>query len=583
MRLAPYVEAVSAGHDVLLGLAAIQRAITDAESGQRGFLITGDQAFLEPYEGRADVVAAELARLRSRLAGEADRQVTLERLERLLERRFALLGETLEIVRVGDRERARTLVASGEGRRIQGQVRRLIDEMGRDVEAAVRAAERPATDAARQLLVAAVGASTLGVLFVVFGVAHAWRAVRAVQRAEAGLRDSATRYERLARRLARVFEASLDAICVFDADGRFVEVSPACERLWGYRPEELAGRAYLDMVVPDDRERTREAAAAIMAGTSTIDFWNRYQRKDGDTTSVMWSARWSAEDQRMYCVARDVTESDRLREQVRQQVEALQRTALELADARDEAQAADRVKSAFLATMSHELRTPLNSIIGFTGVLLRELPGPLTEEQRRQLVMVRDSARHLLALINDVLDISKVEAGQLVVTREAFDVRASVERVVASVRPQADSKGLVFRVQLADDIGWMSGDRRRVEQILLNLLSNAMKFTERGGAVTLTVDAWAQPPVTGGGGRPALRISVADTGGGIQPHDMGRLFRPFEQIRSGLAREHDGTGLGLAISRRLADLMGGTILVESRWQHGSTFTLVLPLDVEAGT
>jgi signal transduction histidine kinase len=129
----------------------------------------------------------------------------------------------------------------------------------------------------------------------------------------------------------------------------------------------------------------------------------------------------------------------------------------------------------------------------------------------------------------------------------------------------------------------MTGDRRRVEQVLLNLLSNAVRFMDRGGAVSLTVDAWAQPQVTGSAGRPALRVRVGDTGGGIEPHDMVRLFRPFEQIGGGTTRAYEGTGLGLAISRRLADLMGGTIPVESRWQHGSTFTLVLPLDVKAGT
>lgn len=243
------------------------------------------------------------------------------------------------------------------------------------------------------------------------------------------------------------------------------------------------------------------------------------------------------------------------------------RAALEdLAVAKERAEAADRLKSAFLATMSHELRTPLNSIIGFTGILLQELGGPINEEQRKQLAMVRTSANHLLSLISDILDISKIEAGQLTVASEPFNLRESILKVTQSVRPLAEKKGLELSVEVAEDVGEVIGDVRRVEQILLNLLSNAVKFTEQGG-IRVNCVGEAGNYVT----------TVADTGVGIKGEDIVGLFEPFRQIDSGLNRKYEGTGLGLSICRKLVELMGGTIRVDSCPDNGSTFGFTLPI------
>ncbi|MDP3083465.1 MAG: PAS domain S-box protein [Rubrivivax sp.] len=242
------------------------------------------------------------------------------------------------------------------------------------------------------------------------------------------------------------------------------------------------------------------------------------------------------------------------------------RRTAELSVAKDRAESADRLKSSFLATMSHELRTPLNSIIGFTGILLQGLAGPLNDEQGKQLGMVQGSARHLLTLINDVLDISKIEAGQLEVGREPFDLGASLVKVAAIVQPLAEKKQLALNLPAQPGLARALGDAHRVEQILLNLLSNAIKFTESG---TVSLRAAAAD-----GGR--IRVDIADTGIGIAPQDMAALFEPFRQIDSRLSRQHEGTGLGLAISRRLARLMGGSIEVDSRVHEGSVFSLLLP-------
>ncbi len=241
-----------------------------------------------------------------------------------------------------------------------------------------------------------------------------------------------------------------------------------------------------------------------------------------------------------------------------------ERTA-ELAAAMEQARAADRLKSAFLATMSHELRTPLNSIIGFSGILLQELAGPLNDEQRKQLTMVRDSSRHLLALINDVLDISKIEAGQLSLDLTAFDLPSVIGQCVDSIVPLAGYKGLDLRLSIDRDVTTIHTDRRRFEQILFNLLNNAIKFTAQG---------YIEVRCRGDGDH--YLLAVADSGIGIREEDLAGLFQPFHQIDSGLTRSHEGTGLGLSICRKLVELMGGTINVQSRWGVGSTFTLRLP-------
>ncbi|MFH2067417.1 MAG: ATP-binding protein [Pseudomonadota bacterium] len=238
----------------------------------------------------------------------------------------------------------------------------------------------------------------------------------------------------------------------------------------------------------------------------------------------------------------------------------------ELTVAMEQAMAADRLKSAFLATMSHELRTPLNSIIGFTGIMLQGLAGPLNEEQHKQLSMVQGSSRHLLALINDVLDISKIEAGQLNLSVSSFALKGSIEKMVKLVSPQAKAKGIALRIEMDENVDTVTTDQRRLEQVILNLLNNAVKFTETGEVSILCRRDHDH-----------YRISVSDTGIGIKPEEISGLFQPFHQIDTGLSRKHEGTGLGLSICWKLITMMNGTIDVQSVWEKGSTFTVRLPV------
>ncbi len=253
-------------------------------------------------------------------------------------------------------------------------------------------------------------------------------------------------------------------------------------------------------------------------------------------------------------------------QQINQEMEQriAQRT-VELAAAMEKAQAADKIKSAFLAIMSHELRTPLNSIIGFTGILIQGLAGPLNPEQQKQLTMVQNSSRHLLALINDVLDISKIEAGQMVLTCISFELTSAIEKAVKLISPLAEKKEIELQMDLPGTPVMLTTDQRRLEQVVLNLLSNAVKFTEKG-QVRIVCRIENEQYI----------LSVTDTGIGMRPEDLPDLFQPFHQIDTGLARKHEGTGLGLSICKKILDLMGGSIEVASQRGQGSTFTVRLP-------
>jgi PAS domain S-box-containing protein len=389
-------------------------------------------------------------------------------------------------------------------------------------------------------------------------------------RAEEALRESEARFRTL-------FENSPNGI--FLTDPETLEIldcnSTACA-MNGYSREELLGRS-INVLHPDEiRTRMEELAGRTrfverlrMDGPVTVESVHR--RRDGTLFPMETSMCLLEVGGRpvVMGIDRDITQRKKAEEELaryREGLEGLVETrTVELADARDRAEAADRLKSAFLATMSHELRTPLNSIIGFTGVLLKGFVGPLNEEQSKQLGMVKASAQHLLALINDVLDLSKIEAGQLQVALAPFDVRATIDHALRALQPQAERKRLSLAAEVSHDAGTILSDRRRFEQILLNLLSNAVKFTDEGGIAVLCEprDGW-------------LVTSVTDTGIGIRAEELATLFRPFRQLESGISRRYEGTGLGLSICRRLLDLLGGDIRVESEPGKGSTFTFRLP-------
>lgn len=408
----------------------------------------------------------------------------------------------------------------------------------------------------------------------IFGVS---RDITGLKKAEQSLRESESKYRELV-------EHANSIILHWAHDGRITFLNKYGQRFFGYAEEEILGRHVVGTIVPETDHAGRDLTRLIDQICADPEAFeqnvNENMRRNGERVWIAWTNRilWDAQGQvsEILSIGTNITELKRAEEAIRELNVGLERRVeertAELAIAKERAEAADRLKSAFLANMSHELRTPLNSIIGFTGILLQGLAGPLADEQRKQLEMVRNSGRHLLALINDVLDISKIEAEQLQVNVQSFNLSDSIAKVAGIVRPLAEKKGLCLRLQIAPDLDTWESDPRRVEQILLNLLNNAVKFTDAGCITLKAAIKNAQDSTRRG----AVEISVEDTGIGIRAEDMDKLFLPFRQIDSGISRQHEGTGLGLAICRRLAALLGGDISITSNWGKGSVFTVTLP-------
>ena len=250
---------------------------------------------------------------------------------------------------------------------------------------------------------------------------------------------------------------------------------------------------------------------------------------------------------------RDVTERKRIEQVLRDKNLELENAAL--------------VKDRFLASMSHELRTPLNAIIGFTGTLLMKLPGPLNPEQEKQLRIVQTGAKHLLSLINDLLDVAKLSANKVSLNLEPVDCKALIEEVSATLELEARRKGLAFAVHVPTQAVALQTDRRALSQILINLVGNAIKFTEQG-RVDVVLHELPMPD----GGR-SVQLRVQDTGPGIALQEQPRLFEAFSRVESADRRHHEGTGLGLHLSRKLAEALGGTLGFDSEEGRGSTFVL----------
>ena len=364
-----------------------------------------------------------------------------------------------------------------------------------------------------------------------------------------GLRDARL----VAARFGELIESMPDAIVMLNATGRIVLVNAQTEAMFGYSRGALLGvpvetllpqRFHANYVIHRAAFRRRPQTRTMGAGLELFGL-----RRDGEEfpVEISLSPLVTTEGMFVSSAIRDATESRLIQKRT---------------------QEASRMKSEFLANMSHELRTPLNGIIGFSEFLIDEKPGPLNAKQKEYLQDVLTSGQHLLHVINDVLDLSKVEAGRMDLIAARFDVPKAIEEVCSVVSPLALKKDITLEREIAPAVGSVILDRQRFIQVLYNLLSNALKFTAEGGHVRITADIH---------NKAQLRVQVEDNGIGIAPHDIGRLFIEFRQLDASTTQHYEGTGLGLALTKKLVEMQRGTIEVRSELGRGSTFTILLPL------
>ena len=351
-----------------------------------------------------------------------------------------------------------------------------------------------------------------------------------------------------------LIESNIDALMTTDLLGIVTDVNQQMEALTGCARDELIGTAFKTYFT--DPERAEEGIRLVLREGKVTNYELTARSKDGRETVVSYNAATfydrDGKLQGVFAAARDITERKRFEQE-------LQEKNVELENA-------SFAKDRFLASMSHELRTPLNAVIGYTGTLLMKLPGPLTEEQEKQLQIIRASARHLLSLINDLLDLAKIESGKVEFNFEPVVCQSLVQEIAATLLPLLEQKGLRFEIKAPERDVVILTDRRALNQILLNLVNNSIKFTEKGSICVELARRAAN-------GKSETRISVLDTGIGIREEDQGKLFQAFSQMETTRARREEGTGLGLYLSQKLARLLGGRITFESEFGKGSTFTL----------
>ncbi|WP_440946055.1 PAS domain S-box protein [Methanosarcina sp. T3] len=353
-----------------------------------------------------------------------------------------------------------------------------------------------------------------------------------------------------------LFEKSNDAIIIHDFNGRILEANKMTCEVFGYSEDELKRKSIFELISPEERKAVRSEIMKVRTTGSTRKE-ARMIRSDGTLIFMDISASLvRTQHNSIQAVGRDI--SDRIRAEAA------------MLNARIEAETASRTKSEFLTNMSHELRTPLNSIIGFSDILIERIFGELNGKQLKYVNNISASGKHLLGLINDILDLSKVEAGKMELHYSEFSVDSVFEEVNSTLSPIAQAKSLGIDFKIEQGSGYIQADRSRLIQILYNLVSNAIKFTPEGGKISVYCKK---------DGNRAI-FSVTDTGIGISPEDQKILFQPFTQIDSSCARQYCGTGLGLALVKELVKLHNGTVRVESEVGKGSSFTFELPVDNE---
>jgi signal transduction histidine kinase len=494
-------ESVVNTHRAIEATQAVLQDLTNAETGQRGFLLTSNERYLEPYHAALDRLAADTTLLRTLVGTDPVQQLELDSLSTAIGEKNTELSRTIDIMRAGGATAARAEVETDRGERAMVRIRELLHNIA--VRQELLLDQRVAqSDGHYDLVKLMVIAGTLTAIVIAL---------------------------MLNTLLTRYANAQADSARRLDAQNR-----------------ELA----------DSNRKLNDLMVEMELQNQQLQ----------DQTMEMESQQSHLQEQ--------ATELEAQSRELKSTIEQLEHQTVVAEEARATAEEASRAKSLFLTTMSHELRTPLNAIGGYVDLLTLEIRGPLVAAQREDLRRIKKSGQHLLSLINDILNLARIESGQLDLNIRDVSLAMVFENMDALVAPQFNSKGITYEFPRCDPLLQVRADSDKLQQILLNILSNACKFTDAGGRVTVECDVSGD----GANGKSALvAIAVRDTGRGIAENKLERIFEPFVQIDRHLTGEsQQGVGLGLAISRDLARSMSGDLVAESELGVGTTFVLTIP-------
>lgn len=430
-------------------------------------------------------------------------------------------------------------------------------------------------------IICRVSASVIGEKMVDKGIVVMYEDITDYKRLESKLIESEKKYREIIQNVNSI-------ILKWNNKGEITFINEFGKKYFGYSEDELIGKNVVGTIVPEVESTGRDLQILMKRIIENPQAFekniNENITKDGRRVWISWANKAILDEKgeiiEVFSVGTDITDRLKIEEElkfykthleelVKKRTEQLEVLNKELQNANEKLKELDRLKSMFIATMSHELRTPLNSIIGFTGMTLKGLSGPLNEEQRDNLTRSYNSAKHLLGLITDIIDISKIESGKIDIFIEEFKLKDVIDEAVETIKPMIIEKNLSLHKNLYSEIK-VKTERKRLLQCLINLLSNAVKYTEKGEIRFSVKDRDRE-----------VEISVSDTGIGIDEKDIPRLFEPFERIGTHLSVKAGGTGLGLYLTKKLIkDVLKGDIEVESQRGKGSTFTIRIPKDLE---
>lgn len=372
------------------------------------------------------------------------------------------------------------------------------------------------------------------------------------------IRNDITKLKEQERELSNFFRLAVDLLCIANTEGKLIKVSESFPAALGMTEEELLSSSFMDLIHPDDRASTAQQMEKLAAGGTSIDFENRYRKKDGSYLQLSWKGTMNREEGLIYGTATDITQKKEVEERLIQ-------SKIEMEKA--------KAKDTFLANMSHEIRTPLNAIIGFNDLLRKT---NLDREQQGHVDIIGNALKNLSVIINDILDLSKLESGKLELEMRPFSIESLVKQVVQMHLARAKAKNLKLMLSFDSEIPqYVVGDETRLSQILINLVSNAVKFTAQGSIEIKATETARQNGVVN------VRFSVRDSGIGIDPAKLNMIFERFTQAEDYTTRMYGGTGLGLNIVKSLIDLHRGELHVESTPGKGSEFAFELSYPISA--